>query len=95
MLVPTPWASKCLSKSILSLQNRLADPLVNSLNRLPFCLPRAVLGTPDVDQGDRGRYDRSGLRYESALTDEECAEIASLLPPANQAATSDRSISAK
>ena len=31
---------------------------------------------------NRGRYDRSGLRYESDLTDEEWAEIAPLLPPA-------------
>lgn len=31
---------------------------------------------------NRARYDRSGLRYESDLTDEEWAEIASLIPPA-------------
>jgi len=31
---------------------------------------------------NRGRYDRSGLRYESDLTDEEWAEIAPLIPPA-------------
>ena len=31
---------------------------------------------------DRRRYDRSGLRYESDLTDGERAEIAPLLPPA-------------
>ena len=31
---------------------------------------------------NRGRYDRSGLRYESDLTDEEWAEIAPLLPRA-------------
>jgi transposase len=30
----------------------------------------------------RRRYDRSGLRYESDLTDDEWAEIAPLLPPA-------------
>lgn len=31
---------------------------------------------------NRRRYDRSGLRYESDLTDEEWAEIAPLIPPA-------------
>ena len=31
---------------------------------------------------NRRRYDRSGLRYESDLTDEEWAEIASFIPPA-------------
>jgi transposase len=31
---------------------------------------------------NRARYDRSGLRYESDLTDDEWAEIASLIPPA-------------
>ena len=31
---------------------------------------------------NRGRYDRSGLRYESHLTDDEWAEIAPLIPPA-------------
>jgi transposase len=31
---------------------------------------------------NRRRYDRSGLRYDSDLTDEEWAEIASLIPPA-------------
>ena len=31
---------------------------------------------------NRGRYDRSGLRYESDLTDDEWAEIAPLIPPA-------------
>ena len=31
---------------------------------------------------NRVRYDRSGLRYESDLTDEEWAEIAPLIPPA-------------
>jgi transposase len=30
---------------------------------------------------NRGRYDRSGLRYESDLTDDEWAEIAPLIPP--------------
>ena len=33
---------------------------------------------------NRRRYDRSGLRYQSDLTDEEWAEIAPLLPPANR-----------
>lgn len=31
---------------------------------------------------NRARYDRSGLRYESDLTDEEWAELAHLIPPA-------------
>ena len=31
---------------------------------------------------NRRRYDRSGLRYDSELTDEEWAEIAPLIPPA-------------
>ena len=31
---------------------------------------------------NRRRYDRSGLRYESDLTDEEWAEIAPFIPPA-------------
>jgi transposase len=31
---------------------------------------------------NRCRYDRSGLRYESDLTDAEWAEIAPMLPPA-------------
>ena len=31
---------------------------------------------------NRGRYNRSGLRYESDLTDEEWAEISPLIPPA-------------
>src|SRR5450631_3114679 len=31
---------------------------------------------------NRRRYDRSGLRYESDVTDDEWAEIAPLLPPA-------------
>ena len=31
---------------------------------------------------NRRRYDRSGLRYESDLTDEEWAEIVTLIPPA-------------
>jgi transposase len=31
---------------------------------------------------NRARYDRSGLRYESDLTDQEWAEIAPLIPPA-------------
>ena len=31
---------------------------------------------------NRRRYDRSGLRYESDLTDDEWAEIAPLIPPA-------------
>ena len=31
---------------------------------------------------NRARYDRSGLRYESDLTEEEWAEIAPLIPPA-------------
>jgi transposase len=33
---------------------------------------------------NRGRYDRSGLRYESDLTDEEWAEIRPLIPPAKR-----------
>jgi transposase len=33
---------------------------------------------------NRRRYDRSGLRYESDLTDEEWAEIAPLIPPAKR-----------
>lgn len=31
---------------------------------------------------NRGRYDRSGLRYESDLTDEEWVKIEPLIPPA-------------
>ena len=31
---------------------------------------------------NRGGYDRSGLRYESDVTDEEWAEISPLIPPA-------------
>jgi hypothetical protein len=31
---------------------------------------------------NRRRYDRSGLRYETDLTDDEWAEIAPLIPPA-------------
>ena len=31
---------------------------------------------------NRRRYDRSGLRYETDLTDDEWAEIAPMLPPA-------------
>jgi hypothetical protein len=31
---------------------------------------------------NRRRYDRSGLRYDSDLTDDEWAEIAPLIPPA-------------
>jgi transposase len=31
---------------------------------------------------NRRRYDRSGLRYGSDMTDEEWAEIAPLMPPA-------------
>jgi transposase len=33
---------------------------------------------------NRGRYDRSGLRYPSDLTDEEWALIAPLIPPARR-----------
>ena len=33
-------------------------------------------------QENRRRYDRSGQRYDSDLTDEEWAEIAPLIPPA-------------
>jgi transposase len=33
---------------------------------------------------NRGRYDRSRLRYESDLTDEEWSEIAPLIPPAKR-----------
>ncbi len=32
---------------------------------------------------NRGRYDRSRLRYPSDLTDEEWAHVAPLLPPVN------------
>jgi transposase len=35
-------------------------------------------------QENRGRYDRSGLRYPSDLTDEEWAFIAPLIPPARR-----------
>ena len=33
---------------------------------------------------NRGRYDRSKLRYPSDLTDEEWAHVAPLLPPAKR-----------
>src|SRR5208283_766052 len=39
-------------------------------------------GHPVWTKENRARYDRSGLRYESDLTDEEWAEIAPLIPPA-------------
>ena len=37
---------------------------------------------------NRCRYDRSDLRYESDLTDEEWAEIEPQIPPAKRGATS-------
>ena len=44
---------------------------------------------------NRGRYDRSALRYPSDLTDDEWALVEPLIPPAGAAATSATSTSAK
>jgi hypothetical protein len=44
---------------------------------------------------NRGRYDRSKLRYPSDLTDAEWALIASFIPRANAAAASARLIFAR
>jgi len=35
-----------------------------------------------VDEENRGRYDRSRLRYPSDLTDDEWAHVETLIPPA-------------
>ena len=43
---------------------------------------------------NRGRYDRSRLRYSSDLTDEEWSVIGPLIPPAKRAATSARLLAA-
>ena len=42
------------------------------------------MGSPVWTSENRGRYDRSHLRYESDLTDEEWAEIEPLIPPAKR-----------
>src|ERR1700761_1696797 len=47
-----------------------------------FVPPKPIWGCPVWTKENRARYDRSGLRYESDLTDEEWAEIAPLIPPA-------------
>jgi hypothetical protein len=48
----------------------------------------AKLSKPDYDvwvlTKDRGRYDRSKLRYPSDLTDDEWAHIETLIPPAKR-----------
>jgi hypothetical protein len=44
---------------------------------------------------NRGRYDRSKLRYPSDLTDDEWAHVEPLIPPASAAATSVMSRCAK
>ena len=38
----------------------------------------------DVDEQNRGRYDRSRLRYPSNLTDEEWALVEPVIPPAKR-----------
>jgi transposase len=60
----------------------VSGSLLKSLNRLPFCVPAQFWGHAMWTKENRRRYDRSGLRYESDLTDEEWAEIAPLIPPA-------------
>src|ERR1700752_4284623 len=47
-----------------------------------FVPPVPIWGCPVWTKENRARYDRSGLRYERDLTDEEWAEIAPLIPPA-------------
>ena len=44
---------------------------------------------------NRGRYDRSALRYPSDLTDDEWGLVEPLIPPAKPAATSATSTCAK
>jgi hypothetical protein len=44
---------------------------------------------------NRGRYDRSKLRYPSDLTDDEWAHVEPLIPPAKGGATSATSMCAK
>jgi transposase len=56
----------------------LTPSLIESISILR---PLHRFGTLDVDQGEPS-HDRSGLRYETDLTDDGWAEIASLIPPA-------------
>ena len=61
----------------------VSGTLLNSLNLLPFLRPLYRFGGIGCGPGrTAGRYDRSGLRYESDLPDDEWAEIAPLIPPA-------------
>jgi len=55
---------------------------LNLLNLLPFRLPDIDLGNGMWTQENRQRYDRSHLRYESDLSDEEWCEVGPLIPPA-------------
>ena len=55
---------------------------MNLLNLLPFRLPDIDLGNGMWTQENRQRYDRSHLRYESDLSDEEWCEVGPLIPPA-------------
>jgi transposase len=79
---------KCGKSSFVSVRKHIeslesvSGPVLNSLNRLPFCVPCAVWGTRMWTRENSGRYDRSGPRYESDLTDEEWVEIAPLIPAA-------------
>ncbi len=56
--------------------------VLSPLIPLPFPAPVSIWGHPVWTKESRARYDRSDLRYESDLTDEEWAEIAPLIPPA-------------
>ena len=71
-----------VQEPIESLESVSAPPLevVELTTILPP--PRHFLGHPMWTKENRRRYDRSGLRYDSDLTDEEWAEIAPLIPPA-------------
>ena len=66
-------------ESLESVSDRALNPLIP----LPFPSPCINPGgCPVWTKENRARYDRSGLRYESDLTDNEWAEIALLIPPA-------------
>jgi transposase len=66
-------SAQCLSEIILS-----------HVNRLWFKSGDLIRGAPMWTAKNRGRYDRSKLRYPSDLTDDEWAHVELLIPPAKR-----------
>src|SRR5580698_8646996 len=59
--------------------------MLNHVNRLRFKRGGLIRGAPPMwTAKNRGRYDRSKLRYPSDLTDDEWAHVEPLIPPAKR-----------